>query len=202
MGEADDHQHYDLHRLVVLSDAVFAIAMTLLALELRPPGVWDGSIPSLLTAMRTPLLAYGMSFIIIFGYWRIHCRSFRHFAGADRFVIVFTILSLGLVTLLPIATRLFIEHRQASGAMVVYSSLVAAIGVVNALTWGYAALNPSLMHPHVTKARKITRLFGLLLAPIVAFGGSLLAFSGRAPWALALLVVSHARTEGPEGALG
>jgi len=71
------HQHADLHRLIVLSDAVFAIAMTLLALELHPPAVWDGQIGSLFAGMRSALVAYFISFLMIGAYWMAHCGVFR-----------------------------------------------------------------------------------------------------------------------------
>jgi uncharacterized membrane protein len=187
------HQHADLHRLIVLSDAVFAIAMTLLALELHPPAAWDGQIASLFQAMHTALVAYVVSFLMIGAYWMAHCATFRHLVRADRPLCLLTITSLGLVTLLPVTTRLMIERgHEAHGALIVYLGLIASIGLMNALVWGYAALRPSMMIGDVAPRRRIVHFAALLVTPVAACIVSYLSFAVHnsiAWWALVAGVV-------------
>jgi len=187
--DASHHQHADLHRLIVLSDAVFAIAMTLLALELHPPAAWDGQIASLFAGMRSALLAYVISFLMTGAYWMAHCGTFRHLVRADRLLALLTIVSLGLITLLPVTTRLMIERgHEAGGALIVYLGLIGAIGLMNALVWGYAALQPSMMLSEVSTRRRIVHFVALIVAPAAACGVSFLAFAvqnSKAWWILA-----------------
>jgi uncharacterized membrane protein len=154
------HHDYKLQRLIVLTDAVFAIAMTLLALELRPPETWDGSIAGLFGAMRVSLVAYAVSFFVVAGYWASHRRVFGFILKADGLLTMFSLLALGLVTLLPIVTRFMTEHGGNHTALSVYLGLFAAIGLANTVVWGYACLKPGLIDPAVDKR---ARIFYLLL---------------------------------------
>ena len=152
------HHDYKLQRLIVLTDAVFAIAMTLLALELRPPANWDGSVITLFSAMRVSLLAYAVSFFVVASYWSNHRRSFGFVLKADGTLTLLSLLALGLVTLLPVVTRLMTEHGGAPGALAIYLGLFAAIGVVNAVVWGYACLRPGLLDPALDPRYRWTHL--------------------------------------------
>ena len=149
------HHDYKLQRLIVLTDAVFAIAMTLLALELRPPATWDGTIAGLLGAMRVSLTAYGVSFLVVAGYWASHRRVSGLVVKADGLYTLFSLLALGLVTLLPIVTRFMTEHGGNHAALSVYLGLFAAIGVANSVAWGYACLKPGLVDPAVDRRGKL-----------------------------------------------
>ena len=149
------HHDYKLQRLIVLTDAVFAIAMTLLALELRPPQTWDGTISGLFSAMRVSLIAYGVSFLVVAGYWASHRRVFGLIVRADGLLTLLSLLALGLVTLLPIVTRFMTEHGGNHAALSVYLGLFAAIGVANAIAWGYACLKPGLVDPAVDRQARI-----------------------------------------------
>jgi len=181
-GPGSIHDH-SLQRLIVLSDAVFAIAMTLLALELRPPADWDGTAPGLFTAMRTSLIAYAISFFVVAAYWNGHRRSFGFILRADAPLTALTLLSLGLVTLLPAVARLLAEHGSTSGAFPVYLGLVASIGLTNALVWGYASLRRGLMAPSATPRFRGFQLLAQLLAPLLCWVVYLVERSQNTAWA-------------------
>jgi len=95
------HQrHFD--RLVMLSDGVFAIALTLSAVELRPeakPG------QGLLEIWGAPLLIYFLSFYLIAGVWHQHRRAMAQLRRIDTPLTVFTMLLLSLVALVPVLIR-------------------------------------------------------------------------------------------------
>lgn len=95
------HQrHFD--RLVMLADGVFAIALTLSAVELRPeakPG------QSLLEVWGVPLLVYFLSFYLIAGVWYQHRRAMAQLRRIDAPLTVLTMLLLSLVALVPVLIR-------------------------------------------------------------------------------------------------
>ena len=95
------HQrHFD--RLVMLADGVFAIALTLSAVELRPeakPG------QSLLEVWGVPLLVYFFSFYLIAGVWYQHRRAMAQLRRIDAPLTVLTMLLLSLVALVPVLIR-------------------------------------------------------------------------------------------------
>ncbi len=133
-----------LHRLVLFSDAVFAIAITLLAIEIHPPHHWT-SIGDLFAQMNEKLLAYAISFAVIGICWISHRRVYGRMIRADGALDVLNFLVLGLIGLLPLGTELLWE--QQGRALVVYVSQVALIGVFMGLLWGYAAFIGKLTEP-------------------------------------------------------
>ena len=76
-----ERHNYD--RLLMLSDGVFAIAITLLALELKLPDHWDGSVGALFGATGRPLVGYLFGFGLV-GSLLVHPPSAVRRTGAGR----------------------------------------------------------------------------------------------------------------------
>lgn len=132
------HQrHFD--RLVMLSDGVFAIALTLSAVELRPE-VRPGQ--ALLQAWGPPLMAYFASFFIVGGVWMRHRRTLAHLRRVDLPVSALTLLLLSLVSLTPVVIRTMLSEIGSvkSDGMLLYALALAANYAALALGWGYAFL--------------------------------------------------------------
>jgi uncharacterized membrane protein len=93
-----------LGRLLTLSDGVFAIAMTLLALDLRVPDLHDATNASLQHALRHQVpnyLSFLISFCVVASYWRRHRRLMRSVEIIDSALIDQTVLLLLLVAAMP-----------------------------------------------------------------------------------------------------
>ena len=95
--------HRDTGRLVAFSDAVFAITITLLILEIRPPADYGNLLHDLL-ALWPSYLAYGVTFLFIGQVWANHHVMFDHIRAADRVVLLLNTLLLMSVVFLPFAT--------------------------------------------------------------------------------------------------
>jgi len=159
--EARRQRHwYD--RLMMLADGVFAIAITFLAIDISNPPAWDGRWPSLLAHLAPQLDAYAMSFLVISIYWLAHRRFMSMILKVDAPVTVLTLVALGLVVLIPPATRLIAAYSAMPTARVVYAALVIAIGWSIGALWGYAALIAGLVSQEVS-----LRVRWFLLALIV-----------------------------------
>jgi hypothetical protein len=105
-GHAAPSLRRDTMRLVAFSDAVFAITITLLVLEIRPPSTEDESLLHGLLALWPSYLAYALTFLFIGQVWVNHHVMFDHIRAADRAVLL-------LNTLLLYAWR----HRPLSEAL-------------------------------------------------------------------------------------
>jgi uncharacterized membrane protein len=158
------HRHW-FDRLIMLSDGVFAIAITLLAFDLRGPAVWDGRLASLWANLAPQLDAYALSVVVISVYWLAHRRFMAMILTVDAPVTVFSLIMLSLVALLPAATRFAHDHNDQPAAMLVYGALVVAIGASLAAFWAYAALFANLVSPEVSRRARWFLLFLMLFTP-------------------------------------
>ena len=184
-----EEQH--LHRLILFSDAVFAIAITLLAIEIHPPEGWHGDVASFFQLMSHKLAAYAVSFATIGVLWISHRRMFSRFVKADGPLDVFNFLMLGLVALLPLGTELLWEAHNAS-PLLIYIGLVAAIGLSQGLIWGYAAFIGKLNEP-MGLGLKLFILARVTLLPGLFCGLSFLSLGTQKPWGfIAIGVISIA----------
>jgi uncharacterized membrane protein len=169
----DEHRlfAFTLERIVFFSDAVFAIAITLLAIELRlpdlPAGPTDASFLRALGDMWPSFLAFILSFTVIAAYWAGHYRTFRYVLDADGRLVILNFAFLFCIVLLPFPTSLIAEHGDLASAAVVYASLGVATGVTSTLLWVYPARIAHLVLPSVTPsiARYIT--YRASIVPIV-----------------------------------
>jgi TMEM175 potassium channel family protein len=105
----------EAERTVFFSDAVFAIAITLLALELRVPEIpTDPASGQELAAKLLELwpgfVSFVLSFWLVGSYWIAHHRHFRYLRGYDRRVLVVNLLFLMWVVLVPFSTSLLGEY--------------------------------------------------------------------------------------------
>ncbi|MHB1430786.1 MAG: TMEM175 family protein [Streptosporangiaceae bacterium] len=160
-------------RVLFFSDAVFAIAITVLAVSLRvPTGGRIVGITRLLGSAAPGLLAFGISFAVIGLFWLGHHGIFRYVTAFDRPLIVLNLLFLGTVAFLPYPTEvLSAGHATRSGAEVFYAISVAAAGLAEGAVWQYAVATPGLADP---AAARVRTFFTLRIARIpVIFGASI-----------------------------
>src|SRR5689334_10292313 len=90
-------------RLIALSDAVFAISITLLVLELRPPAD-TAHLARGLVELWPSLVAYGVSFLLIGEIWADHHLMYRQIVVHDRVLLFLNTLFLMSVAFLPFTT--------------------------------------------------------------------------------------------------
>ncbi|MFJ8074572.1 TMEM175 family protein [Streptomyces sp. NPDC096176] len=117
-------------RLIALSDGVFAIAMTLLALDIAlPVGLDSARFEEALADVMPRVWAYALSFLVIAAFWRGHHQIFQYVERVDGAVIRLGLLSLGLIALMPFPTTLLAEYGDMPQSVAVYSGAVAVMGV-------------------------------------------------------------------------
>ena len=157
------HRHW-FDRLIMLSDGVFAIAITLLAFDLHGPKTWT-SVRDLWITLSPQLDAYALSFVVISVYWLAHRRFFAMIVTVDAPLTVFNLVTLALIALVPATTAFVHGTGPLQPAMIVYSGLVVAIGLSVAATWGYAALIANLVAPEVSRAVRWFLLALIVVTP-------------------------------------
>ncbi|MBB5857546.1 TMEM175 family protein [Amycolatopsis umgeniensis] len=114
-------------RLSIFVDAVIAIALTLLALDLPiPQGDTTGAMLSSLAGHGKEYLAFALSFVVIAAHWRAHHEIFPHVRSLSGRLISLTLLWLFMQVLMPFATRVI----TAEGAFPLRFSLYAMVQVL------------------------------------------------------------------------
>jgi uncharacterized membrane protein len=125
---------YGLQRLVFFSDAVFAIAITLLAFNIKLPEIPKNLIGDLLTKEIIGLLPkfafYALSFLIIGSFWMTHHKMFQYIKKYDDAFIFLNILSLMFIAAVPIPTSIMGEYIMYKQSLVLYASYMAITSLI------------------------------------------------------------------------
>lgn len=119
----DEGEHRLVHRLLFFTDAVFAIAMTLLVLELKPPVAESGEdLLAALRAMGGHFTAFTMSFALAGVFWVAHMNTLRKLEHFDWLTVWANLVFLFAVTLIPFSTALLGEAGYGPQAWQIYSA--------------------------------------------------------------------------------
>ena len=135
-------QGRNLDRLAALSDGIFAVAMTLLVLDLHTPSAAqvhsEREFIAALYALGPQWVTYGMSFVTLGIFWAGQQTQLNHIADSTR---DFTWIHLGFlfsITLLPLSTRLLAEFIAYRTALGLYWLNIVVPGAVLFWSWSYA----------------------------------------------------------------
>ena len=134
-------QDDDVKRLAAFSDAVMAIAMTLLVLDLDKP---DPRVITNSAQLHDALdqwsayISFGLSFWVIAIYWRAHFRAFRRFRRVDGTVLQLSLVFLFGITFLPFPTAILQRFSDERVAVLLYSGTLAAVGYSWTALWYYS----------------------------------------------------------------
>jgi uncharacterized membrane protein len=128
-------------RLVAFSDAVFAITVTLLVLDIRRPGD-DSNLLHKLVALWPSYVAYAVTFLFIGQVWANHHVMFDHIQAANRVILLLNTLLLMVVAFLPFATSVLAwalrnVHGQRT-AVVFYGITFVVTALTFNAVWQYA----------------------------------------------------------------
>jgi TMEM175 potassium channel family protein len=164
--------HRDTTRLVSFSDGVFAITITLLVLEIKPP-IDDRDLLHGLIALWPSYLAYAVTFLFIGQVWANHHVMFDHIRAADRVVLLLNTLLLMVVVFLPFATSVLAAalrdgHSQRT-AVIFYGIAFDVTALMFNAVWQYARRHRLLSEAlDPAGATAISRRFQLALVWLAA----------------------------------
>jgi uncharacterized membrane protein len=135
-------QGRNLERLAALSDGIFAVAMTLLVLDLHLPSATqvqgEGALLDALATLGPQWITYAMSFLTLGIFWAGQQTQLNYMAEGTRDLTWIHLGFLFAVTLLPLSTRLlteFIHYRMALG---IYWLNIFVLGAMLYWSWAHA----------------------------------------------------------------
>jgi uncharacterized membrane protein len=211
----EDPRLSDTSRVEAFSDAVFAIVITLLALDLRPPDHGAGELESALLGQWHAYLAFLVSFVYIGVIWLNHHSLFQHVTRLD---IGLKWINLGILlgaVIVPFPTATLAEALAGDNvhdervAIVLYASAAAFMGGPWWAAFTYLRRRPDLLGPTATasylRAQRVRPLTGVVLYVICGASAWFIA-----PWlglvCIIAVILYHSLTseglrEGPLGRL-
>jgi uncharacterized membrane protein len=128
-------------RIEAFSDGMFAIAITLLILEIKVPRQEQGHLAAALMRQWPSYLAFLMSFVYIGVMWINHHRMFTHIRKSNDVLLILNLLLLLGVTVVPFPTAVLAEHLggpDQKTAAVLYNATFLVIAVLFNVLWRYA----------------------------------------------------------------
>jgi uncharacterized membrane protein len=124
----------EFSRIVAFSDGVFAIAITLLVLNLGiRKGLDNSEVADALWDQRDQLLAYAISFAVIGRFWLVHHRFFGEVTAFDGRLLALNLFYLGWVVLIPFSSEVLGEYGGETASVVLYSANLAGVVLVGML---------------------------------------------------------------------
>ena len=131
-------------RVEAFSDAVFAIAITLLVLEIRVPETEAGGrLLDVLPQIVPSVIAYATSFIVIGAFWTNHHETFRYIERSDTTFLAVNVLYLMFIAFIPFSAALLARYLGQPGndtvAMVAYTVVLVLCSVAFNGLWWYAS---------------------------------------------------------------
>jgi uncharacterized membrane protein len=131
-----------LERLAALSDGIFAVAMTLLVLDLHVPASEvihsQGELWHSLAGAAPQLISYVMSFMTLGIFWNGQQAQLNSFSRSDRHLSWIHIAFLFAVSIMPFSTRLLAEFIAYRSVLIAYWANILLLGVVLFGSWRYA----------------------------------------------------------------
>jgi uncharacterized membrane protein len=162
-------------RIELLSDGVVAIAMTLLALDLKVPEVMshhsDREVLVALLELKGEFLTYVVTFLIASAFWYLHHLTFHFIKHVNGFLVWVNLIFLMFVALLPFSSGLMSDLFVHPISQFFYFGNMLAIALLLNLHWQYARWKHLIVETEQTEADILSFRVALTAA---AFGASFL----------------------------
>ena len=159
-------------RIAALVDGIFAVAMTLLVLDLKlPEGVKlsnDAEVWRQLVELNNHFSNYVLSFIVLGVFWIAHHSLFHFVRRVNRDLLWFNLSFLLFITLLPFSTNLISGHSSLHIPVAVYGANLLLLSLTSVLQQRYLAHHPELSHDQLTPSWIATYRLRTAIPAVVA----------------------------------
>ncbi|HEU4600037.1 MAG TPA: TMEM175 family protein [Solirubrobacterales bacterium] len=160
----------EFSRIVAFSDGVFAIAITLLVLNLQIPGrLPHDELGQALWDQRENLIAFAISFAVIGRFWVVHHRFFAEVTAFDGRLLGLNLLYLAAIVLIPFSSQVLGDYGGTTTAVVLYAVNLAAvvlIGLLMAVDARRAGLTEVSSRAHEERRARSAYIAGVFLLSI------------------------------------
>lgn len=180
-----NRKDFQVDRIILFSDAVFAIAITLLIIEIKPPHVTSHSLWeqfAQFTELTPKFAGLMISFFVIAIYWRSHHRIFGFVSNYSNKLIWINMAFLFTIVLMPFSSAYYTEYHYLQFPYIFYNLNIALTGLVNFIFIKHV-FNPDNNLIEHTPTPIFIRLFKAraIAIPTFFFATTLLVLVGYVP---------------------
>jgi len=181
---------FQLERIILFSDAVFAISITLLVIELKLPDIEQVTNSTLANALLNTFphfFSFVLSFMIIGIYWMAHHRMFNFVTNYDNKLIWLNLFFLFFIVLMPFSSNIYGVYAGLNTAFTLYVFNISMIAFFNFLLYHYISkpekkLSHGLENPRLIKYYKIRTC----IVPMCFGIGLIISFFGNSLWIITI----------------
>lgn len=142
-----------LEHVISFSDAVFAFAITLMAISIDipdlPTDLTQSQLLDKLYEMYPQFESYLISFAVIAIFWISYHQVFNHIMGSPILMVYLNLLFLMLITLLSLSTSLIINYDSYQIPYIVYCTIVIMTSSLLVVIWWYATRDRKLINKNI-----------------------------------------------------
>jgi uncharacterized membrane protein len=140
----------EFSRIVAFSDGVFAIAITLLVLQINIPAhlPQGTTLFEEIVDQETDFIAYAISFAVLGKLWLAHHRFFAAVERFDSVLMGLNLLYLAWIVLVPFTSEVLGDHGDESAGVILYAIVLAGVSLTFQVQIGYSSRN-SLLRPQL-----------------------------------------------------
>lgn len=184
------------HRIEALTDGIYAVAMTLLVIELKLPAhesiKTQADLINAVGHLLPKFLAWVISFLVLALFWLGHHKLFHNVRQVDGRLLALNLVQLGLVSLMPFSSALSGEFGATLFSQISYSMNMSLLALLALLIARHIYLHPELCHPPMSKGAYLGsrfRIAGLIVISAVAIGiASVLPAGGNVAFMLMMVI--------------
>ena len=207
MTESANTTGYSPHRIEALTDGIYAVAMTLLVIELKFPehaGIHTAAdLAQAMADLSPKFFSWVISFMVLALFWIAHHRTFNHVRRVNGRLVGLNVFQLAFVSLMPCCTVLTVEYgrRGALLSQFFYSSNMVLLAIFSLLIANYIHRHPELSSTPMSRGAyrgALVRNFALIAISVVAvsvgfFTVPVIGRHGNAAYALMAIVMPLSR---------
>ncbi|MBK6537491.1 MAG: DUF1211 domain-containing protein [Ignavibacteria bacterium] len=178
MPDYNDESLLPKNRIEALSDGIFAIAMTLIILDLKTPenipfNLEYEELPLTLLNILPDVEAYAVSFLVLAVFWLRHQLQFRYLKFANRKIIVLSIFFLMLIGFVPFSVGLVMRYNDIQLPTLIYIINLLLISVILSIQGWYISKNKKIRFEEI-EPEILKKYYVFSIVPIVIFSVSLI----------------------------
>lgn len=178
MPEYNDESLLPKNRIEALCDGIFAIAMTLMILDLKTPenipyNLENVQLPVTLISILPDVEAYAISFIVLATFWLRHQIQFRYLKYVNRKIIALNVFFLMFIGFVPFSVGLVMRYNDIQLPTLIYISNLLMISVILTLQGWYISRNPKIRFEEI-EPEILKKYFIFTIVPIVIFSVSII----------------------------